>query len=865
MPDFSVNIGFKPVVGNYVDPANLETVTAAYNTLEQGHQTAVAQASAVKTELAKLDLNEAEDAWRQEQINRIESELNDNMRYGNAYSSLDDVIRSGGKIMSSPGMIGRLRAQKDYKTYLDNLNARTDLSEDYKNYYRTVNQYKYKDVVDANGNIIGGTKWEPTDKEVSEVPLNTILTNALKWAAKDAGGFTNTRWLDINGNPTNDPSKSVTGEYYDSVKGQWESLSKEKLAAAVRASIETTPGAKASLEQDYKIAKWKYDQNGGVNPDITDKGGYLLSPEEYLNKRIDPFYKAATYYNQTTEVEYGEALKAQIAYNQKKAAGASNDDFNNRVADALSFTTNPITIENTAPIEEQGKLNMANQALANLFLKNNPKANVNLEGMTDEQIEAAIASLSNPEDKVEAMFQLQQRQEAQDYLEYVSGGMSNDDKKKFDAYVAINSGTQLNQGTNQYYDDYVNSINTIWDNNNFIRQYFADEEGVDRFMDAIGGYDKARSLGITSGVKDGKKYVQIGAENKKYTGLFGSAARTAVNRVNGGVQFWRGLAGAFNPSYGDNTVLVDSEGNENNFRGAVLSTQGDVNFKPIDDFLNGLHNDYTSAMNNLGNITLGQQGIRAATPDVAEAMFNLKVDPSTENQRLFSLSEDEAIDALSSIDLVQQGAYEVSGDTNNFEMIDSERRMEIQGALRNGTAKISNPNMVFDARTYQWSPMMNVTYKDKDGNQQVISLYIPGGINSSIARRWNHDTGFRAKTDVNVYFGQERDLGVTNGRSFAGLDVFYIRHRNGITELINKTNGQSYGQISTDDAVNLRDISHQWNDTYQAVRLGIVAPNIPQVTNLATNVATQLAGMYGSTDANTISYIYSKLMENLVR
>lgn len=865
MPDFTVSVGFKPVVGNYVDPANLETVTAAYNALEQGHQTAVAQASAVKTELAKLDLNEAEDAWRQEQINRIESELNDNMRYGNAYSSLDDIIRSGGEIMSSPGMIGRLRAQKDYKTYLDNLNTRTDLSEDYKNYYRTVNQYKYKDVVDANGNIIGGTKWEPTDREVSEVPLNIILTNALKWAAKEAGGFTNTRWLDVNGNPTNDPSKSVTGEYYDSVKGQWESLSKEKLAAAVKASIETTPGAKASLEQDYKIAKWKYDQNGGVNPDITDKGGYLLSPEEYLNKRIDPFYKAATYYNQTTEVEYGEALKAQIAYNQKKSAGAGTDDFNNRVADALSFTTNPITIENTAPIEEQGKLNMANQTLANLFLKNNPNANVNLEGMSDEQIEAAIASLSNPEDKAEAMFQLQQRQEAQDYLKYVSGGMSDDDKKKFDAYVAINSGTQLNQGTNEYYDTYVNNINTIWDNNNFIRQYFADEEGVDRFMDAIGGYDKARSLGITSGVKDGKKYVQIGAENKKYTGMFGSAARTAVNRVNGGVQFWRGLAGAFNPSYGDNTVLVDNEGNENNFRGAILSTQGDVNFKPIDDFLNGLHNDYTSAMNNLGNITLGQQGVRAATPDVAEAMFNFKVDPSTENQRLFNLSEDEAIDALAGIDLVQQGAYEVSGDTNNFTMIDSERRMEIQGALRNGTAKISNPNMVFDAKTYQWSPMMNVTYKDKDGNQQVVSLYIPGGVNTSIARRWNRDTGFRAKTDVNIYFGQERDLGVTNGRSFAGLDAFYIRHRNGITELINKTNGQSYGQISTDDAVNLRDISHQWNDTYQAVRLGIVAPNIPQVTNLATNVATQLAGMYGSTDANTISYIYSKLMENLVR
>ena len=177
---------------------------------------------------------------------------------------------------------------------MDNLDKRTDLSEDYKNYYRAVNKYNYQDITDKNGNVIGGSKWTPIDKEVSEIPMNQILNQALQWAAKEQGGGSQTRWLDANGKVTDDITKSVTGEIYSHSKSQWQRLSKAKLAEAVKAVIENTPGAKASLEQDYKIAKWKYDQNGS-NPDITDKNGILLTPEQYLAKRIDPFYNAATF------------------------------------------------------------------------------------------------------------------------------------------------------------------------------------------------------------------------------------------------------------------------------------------------------------------------------------------------------------------------------------------------------------------------------------------------------------------------------------------------------------------------------------------------------------------------------------------
>lgn len=139
---------YTPTFRQQVNPIDLNVLARTYNTLEQGHQQAIQTKSQIDAQLAQLDLNEAEDAWRQEQLNKVRNALTENMQYGNAYSSLDDIVGTYGDITSSPGMIGRLRAQQDYKAYMNNLDKRTDLSEDYKNYYRTVNKYNYQDITD---------------------------------------------------------------------------------------------------------------------------------------------------------------------------------------------------------------------------------------------------------------------------------------------------------------------------------------------------------------------------------------------------------------------------------------------------------------------------------------------------------------------------------------------------------------------------------------------------------------------------------------------------------------------------------------------------------------------------------------------
>ena len=473
---------YTPTFRQQVNPIDLNVLARTYNTLEQGHQQAIQTKSQIDAQLAQLDLNEAEDAWRQEQLNKVRNALTENMQYGNAYSSLDDIVGTYGDITSSPGMIGRLRAQQDYKAYMDNLDKRTDLSEDYKNYYRAVNKYNYQDITDKNGNVIGGSKWTPIDKEVSEIPMNQILNQALQWAAKEQGGGSQTRWLDANGKVTDDITKSVTGEIYSHTKGNWQRLSKAKLAEAVKAVIENTPGAKASLEQDYKIAKWKYDQNGS-NPDITDKNGILLTPEQYLAKRIDPFYNAATFYNQDSNTTYGEAWKAQLALSKQAGSGSSAQ--RKQAIDNLTYKGTPVRIDNFMPAQAQAEITSNRQSIAGLLNKYNPDINIDLATANPNDIRTSImTNITSPSDRAYALSYLNDIIDNQEYINSLKVGKSQDSIDGFDTYNSIISLSDL--PNNKYSDTYSKYVNQIFIDGAFNRKTFASIDSIDAIILATG-------------------------------------------------------------------------------------------------------------------------------------------------------------------------------------------------------------------------------------------------------------------------------------------------------------------------------------------------------------------------------------------
>lgn len=850
---------YTPTFRQQVNPIDLNVLARTYNTLEQGHQQAIQTKSQIDAQLAQLDLNEAEDAWRQEQLNKVRNALTENMQYGNAYSSLDDIVGTYGDITSSPGMIGRLRAQQDYKAYMDNLDKRTDLSEDYKNYYRTVNKYSYQDITDKNGNVIGGSKWTPIDKEVSEIPMNQILNQALQWAAKEQGGGSQTRWLDANGKVTDDITKSVTGEIYSHTKGDWQRLSKAKLAEAVKAVIENTPGAKASLEQDYKIAKWKYDQNGS-NPDITDKNGILLTPEQYLAKRIDPFYNAATFYNQSSDTTYGAAWKAQLALSQKTT---TNNAQRKQAIDNLTYKGTPVRIDNFMPAQAQAEITSNRQSIAGLLSKYNPDININLSTANPDDIRTSImTNITSPSDRAYALSYLNDIIDNQEYINSLKVGKSQDSIDGFDTYNSIISLSDL--PNNKYSDTYSKYVNQIFGDSSAIRQYFNNDDVYNSFINAIGGEKKAASLGIRFGSDgNGYRYAELPKDYHKSIYSFGKAVKEAEDTRNPLNAFLNSAKTRFF-GYGDKFVRVNSNGEEHH---AGLPTGNKEPYIGLIDYVDSLKSKNDAVLDG-GQITSSTIGISAMTPELAELNFVMSSNPeaaskySAQKKQL----EEQAMSAIKAgIDLTQGESY-ITSENGIFEPMTSEDRKAYTAYLRSAKENEITPTIVRDPKTGDVGVQINIAgYYDTEGKlkREPITLLVgSGAIDSSIIQSWNQDTSWRAAGKVENYYNANRSISLTNNAAFTGIDKFKLVPNGEGFNLINSTNNQTIGLVSKENAVDIVDNLSQWEQTVTAVKAGM-AVDENAVKAIQQNVATKLAQLSGSSDPYVIQYYYDELTNNL--
>ena len=236
---------------------NVEAFTNALNKIDEKAKESLQTQNQIKMALANLDINAAEDSWKAGYVRNIQNQLDDAAMYGDYSRSLNTARELAGQVASDPAVLGRVRAQAAYKTFMDNLDKRQDITQDVKNWAKDMNPYHYQDQVDKEGHIIGGTNWEPNRTPVSTVDLSNLMTKAKQWVAVHKGsGISDIKFVDADGNLTSDPGKNVYGLAYKK-SGSWEYVSEKDLNDALKSAIDTTPGARASLQQDYEVALWK--------------------------------------------------------------------------------------------------------------------------------------------------------------------------------------------------------------------------------------------------------------------------------------------------------------------------------------------------------------------------------------------------------------------------------------------------------------------------------------------------------------------------------------------------------------------------------------------------------------------------------
>lgn len=550
---------FNPIHRSNVTPIDIDTFGNTYRELEQGHQRAVQFESALKTEMAKLDLNEAEDAWRQQKIDGIRATLSENTKYGNAAGAVDDLVRAQGDIFSDPALLGRLRAQQDYKTYINNLDKRTDISEDYKNYYRARTKYNYRDITDDNGKVVGGTKWEPNERPVSQIDLNDVYTAALKYVSPDSGSYQNTMFLDPT---TNRTSKTYTPGAQlvrlNTVTNSYEKLGADKLQAAVKAAMDANPAIKASLEQDFKIDKWKHEQNPDIFTDAYNSKGILKTFDEYVQDKINPFIAAKKYNKFVSENKYNDSLLNSLwTIKAKAAAKGTGSTMQNAATPPTTDVSGPLVTIDATPNPETLTRYRAAYAKFNDIVNDKYK-DLNLFVTPDMSLDD-VSSLLNKtslgefeKDDILKAYAAVNEATAADRLtlQQATSGVSQEARSAYKFLQEIQSGSisPINENdddaTKRFKQENANIVNAMYGDGNYIGVDLADKRMFDVFVSNLGGREVLGKYGIEqSNLPDGRVRVTIPKEMSDGLSNFMIAAGDAYEEKGVLTRAWNAFRG----------------------------------------------------------------------------------------------------------------------------------------------------------------------------------------------------------------------------------------------------------------------------------------------------------------------------------
>ena len=729
---------FTVVYPEYTHPIDLGAVERTYERLEDAHQQTINTLSTSKAAIADLDLNKDEDLWRQEQIAKLDNAMSDMYLYGNAYAAADELNKAIGDIASNPGMIGRLRAQKQYTDWLTKLDN-SNLSQDYKNYFKEKNKYYYEDKFDNNGKVIGGTEWKPQEDWVQQINYAAVMQQAIQLAAEEQGEGTSHYFIDANGNRTNDMSKAASAMYIDSVTGQWTRLTEDKIKQAFNGLINANPEYRAAVDQDYKIAKDYYNTEGNDKYGIVGLDGYEMTRQEFLDNKIDPVAAAASYYRSRSSSTIKAGIGASLAASGLLGGASSYGGASN--FDPTVYTTNKVTYDNDAPVTFTTQRNQAINGFKSLF-PNYDFSNFDYAAANKLITESNFTD----EEKFAAQKYLNLYLESENYLNKLQQDLSPEDKAKMDTKLAIESGGSVDNSTpeGKQWTTLVDIAFAQGDGKVF-REYDIDD--INKFLeDYPGGEAALNNQGV-------------------YIERNGDKARIALNETNK------------NNFYQYMKITEQA----NRYRTGLDAVKGFFDdrayYSAMRNVYNKLNRSYDNSMKSAGKVT---SSLEFTLGPNAKAAYYRELFNSTGESKYKQLAdyEDEsARQALQGSGLSQYDIWGYAGDGDNFEeslgkdsrdtfgKLNSEDRYGLQQKINSGDYdldKVTFSNGIFNGQS-----MTQVVVPGRRGTNTTkakapIKFYIRNFGNNKFTNDYMNQAELRAINTVADYTNTGVDIPITN-------------------------------------------------------------------------------------------------------
>ena len=571
MPEF-VNYQLQQIPIRQID-TNLVGNTLA--TITAGNKEALQKQSELSAVIADMDLNEAEDEFRQQLFDDITTTIEDNSIEGNAYYALDDIIKKSGDIYRNPALLGRLKAQQEYKKFNETLDARVlkgDINQDTADWAKAQNPYYYKDKVDeTTGKVIGGTEWKPGITPVKDIDFNDILRLAAQYVTPDGGTTQNITFIDENGKPTNSPTGALAR--LNTVTNTWEAITPTKLRAGIEAVINANPEYAAALRQAYTVLEWKYKNGGNADALIDTKTGRPKSFKQYIDDMVNPFIRARAYYHPRITTDYNDAALKALAANRDSNNNAGVqamlngdgapgvDGFRVTVQDdtrakaLLTVDNIKSTIKNDiAALDPEGKINLD---VVDVTSADSIRKVLSSNGISNDVINNVIASSRREIAQNREAFDIYNNLRSQNTREAAAEIMK----------LSLQSGIDVsqedlnnNEYLNQYYKEYNQIVANAFDKANNFGYVTADKKQFDRLVNMLGGNEETlKTLGYNISKQDGKYIVSIDRDH----GYLMANLQGAGAKAYGESSTWRKIGQSLNRRFvgsGDGFYRFDDAG-----------------------------------------------------------------------------------------------------------------------------------------------------------------------------------------------------------------------------------------------------------------------------------------------------------------
>lgn len=756
---------FEYVTPTYVAPIDLNILNKTYSNLETMHQEAVKSSSELKSAIAQLNLHESEEPFRQQLVQNVEDTINANMEYGNLASAYDDIIKLSGDIVSNPGLIGRLKAQEEYTKFNMMLDS-ANLPDDYKEYYREKNPYSYTDRYDANGKLIQGESWKPIASPTAIVSLNDIVDKALERVADEQGQSVVTRWLDKNGNPTTDPSQAFDGEVYDVTTNTWQRLGADKIRDAIYAVIEETPGAKESLDQDYTIAKWKHLKNN-TNPDlltvsdITDENGNILTPSQYLAKRVNDSARTSSYNKSVSNTTYGGGLASYIKAKTTPVVGTgsySEDTYN--ILDS-AFRGEPITFTYNKGAKAYEMQNNLIHDITETLSRYGITVDINnYEDISDaiDLIPDTVNGESTSQIKAVLNYEYMLLEEARFNLDTIRESMSKTERERYDFALGMVNGGKAIQDRSRYDNRVITAENNLFRGGDNIVISFNNSTDLDNYLSMFPNSTNFEELGVSI---EGNK-IRISSENRNIIPMLSSKAQS-YNKNNTEL-----FGKVFGRQKSYDISVYDENGNEiTNIAPATVAENIPLNlskeefirlgnfYEMAQTFLDKYNDKYDISDKDLTISNLDIHG-ETFTDSYTTQMYNLGIMDMPEKKRIDDDTSKIIDNSLLNFDITQYDVYNSKGKITDAKTL-QELKHEFRIALEDNRLSKTNSIVpgIIDANTgLQGGYTITIFPTTKEGKSastnKTKQYYIPGLGQESYLQTLNQNPTFNASNTLDI-------------------------------------------------------------------------------------------------------------------